>query len=253
LQGFEKALEVFSDSLPLLRLYFDALIQHCREAAKPHQADIVKLADAAFRLVNLYPAVLLMHGPVVVPLLAGAGDEASARELLAGWYCLANVVHELQPADTFVHRVNAMAALYKYRSLFPRRLLDQLEAYRNGKLPIERLSQLEQAMISAEHLREIMAIGTRLAVESSQAPAHGVSERLFANLYLSRGTAETAAAMTDPTVVAETYRLRQELNAVYNSRSWRITAPLRRAGRLRRFAIIVLDAYRRATMLMSAR
>jgi hypothetical protein len=144
----KRAIAIYPHGLPVLRLYFDTLLQRFLKSDKPTQQDAVDLADAFVAVINVNPSPLLTHVFMIVPLLADNGERKTAKDVLAAWYQLANIVHSL-PADgeKLVHA--RMDILWNYQDLFPLVLAGRIKAALKEGSANHSLTQLEQRLLDA--------------------------------------------------------------------------------------------------------
>jgi hypothetical protein len=148
LAQLKQAITVYPEGLPVLRLYFDTLLQSFLDTAKPTAKEAADLADAFFAVVNVNPSILLTHIFAVAPLLADNGEPEAAKEALAGWYRLANIVHSLRPDDEKLQRAR-MDILWNYRELLPSELIHRTKTALRDEPPEIELSQLEARLVKA--------------------------------------------------------------------------------------------------------
>src|SRR5262249_52146712 len=146
LANLQRALEIYPHGLPTLRLYFDTLLRISAEAGKLTSALAADLADAFIAVVNVNPSILLTHVYTMVPILADHGERQAAREVLAAWHRLANIVHRLRTDDE-KHELALLAILWDYRSLLPRTLIHRIEEGLWDEQAMTELTQLERRFI----------------------------------------------------------------------------------------------------------
>jgi hypothetical protein len=87
-------MELYPHGLPTLRLYFDTLLRLAADAGKLTPALASDLAEAFIGVVNINPSILLTHVYTIVPILADNGERQAARDILAAWHRLANIIHK---------------------------------------------------------------------------------------------------------------------------------------------------------------
>ncbi len=148
LAEFKKATDIFPHGLPLLRMHFEAQVAHCVSSNTITRKDVDALLDCMFSLANIYPPVLLTHIAAVLPTLVSIGEEGAARELLAGWYKLGNIIYSAQGTSRF-HDVERFKLLYHYRHLLPETLRRRVRAGLSDRNIDRDLTQLEKAMVQA--------------------------------------------------------------------------------------------------------
>src|SRR5262249_57492618 len=90
--------------------------------------------------VNINPSVLLTDVYTSVPIVADNGERQAARDVLAAWHRLANIVHKLRTDDE-KQQLALLAILWDYRSLLPSALLDRID---EGLWDIEAMQDLTQ-------------------------------------------------------------------------------------------------------------
>ena len=120
------AMELYPHGLPTLRLYFDTLLRLAADAGKLTPALASDLAEAFIGVVNINPSILLTHVYTIVPILADNGERQAARDILAAWHRLANIIHKLRTDDE-KHQLALLALLWDYRSLLPKPLLERID------------------------------------------------------------------------------------------------------------------------------
>ncbi|MDB5410645.1 MAG: hypothetical protein JWL84_5557 [Rhodospirillales bacterium] len=147
LARFEQAIKIFPKGLPILRLRLDTLLDLCKTRARLQKAEVMSLADAFYAVANQFPAVLLTHIVAAVPLLVRGGEADAARDLLASWYRLGNIVHTLDTEQSAHRQIDKLKLLGPYKSLLPIALLGRIA--RNRRTRGDDLSQLEQFMDEA--------------------------------------------------------------------------------------------------------
>lgn len=144
----DKAIKLYPHGLPVLRLYFDALLKDYLNSKTTSRALAANIANAYFAVVNVNPSVLLTHVFAVVPILADNGEKEAAREVIAAWYKLANIVHSLRQEDETQLAVR-MDALWRYNALFPKLLGSRVTAAMQSDAATADLTQLELRMTAA--------------------------------------------------------------------------------------------------------
>jgi hypothetical protein len=147
LASLRQGIAIYPHGLPLLRLYFDTLLKKGLDEATFVQADAAALAAAFVSVVNVNPSVLLTHVFIVVPLLAGHGEEDEARKVVESWYRLANIIHSVRAADEQGH-LERLAVLWNYSNLLPAALRRRIDAAMRDEAAQTRLTQLEQRLVS---------------------------------------------------------------------------------------------------------
>jgi hypothetical protein len=157
LARLKRAIVVYPHGLPVHRLYFDALLHQFLDADSPSKADASDLADAFIAVVNINPSILLTHVFVIVPLLADNGERRAAKDVIAAWYRLANIVHSLRSRSK---KQQSMDVLWNYRSLFPTVLTQRIEAALKDDARVIDLTQLEAQLVEAAR-RDRIAAKTR--------------------------------------------------------------------------------------------
>ena len=105
------AMELYPHGLPTQRLYFDTLLRLSAEAGKLTPALASDLAEAFIAVVNINPSILLTHVYTIVPILADNGERQAAKDILAAWHRLANIVHKLRTDDE-KHQLALLAILW---------------------------------------------------------------------------------------------------------------------------------------------
>jgi len=148
LARLKQAIAIYPYGLPVLRLYFDTLLERFLASTEAPATEAANLADAFFAVVNVNPSILLTHSVVVVPLLADHGEAAAAKEVLAAWYRLANIVHSLRVDDEKQQRTR-MDVICNYRALFPSVLRQRINATLRRDAPNIELTQLESRLAEA--------------------------------------------------------------------------------------------------------
>jgi hypothetical protein len=156
----DRAIELYPHGLPVLRLYFDALLKDYLDSKTTSRAQAAKIADAYIAVVNVNPSVLLTHVFAVVPILADNGEKAAAREIIAAWYKLANIVHSLRRGDEQQQAVN-MDGLWRYNALFPRLLASRVKAAMQSQVAEADLTQLELRMTAAAQRAEAARLAAK--------------------------------------------------------------------------------------------
>lgn len=157
LDYLERAICIYPLGLPVLRLYFDAMLNEFAEdsaSANRRRQNATKLADAFFAIVNINPSALLTDVFGVVAILANNNERSAAKELLAAWYQLANIVHKLgDRGDRQSEKWYDI--LWVHRKLLPERLnLRIAAALRSDEESVE-LTQLEMRVLSAARRSKI--------------------------------------------------------------------------------------------------
>ena len=150
LARLKQAIAIYPYGLPVLRLYFDTLLERFLASVEVSATESANLADAFFAVVNVNPSILLTHSFVVVPLLADHDEAAAAEQVLAAWYRLANIVHSLR-VDAEKQQRAQIDVICNYRKLFPSVLKKRMKAALRGEAPNIELTQLETRL--AESLR----------------------------------------------------------------------------------------------------
>jgi len=146
LASLKHAIDLYPHGLPVLRLYFDTLLRMAAEAGRLSVAQASDLADAFIAVVNVNPSILLTHVYTIVPILADDGEHRAAREVLAAWHRLANVLHRLRTDDER-YQLNLLAILWGYRSLLPKVLLDRIDEGLWDEKAMHDVTQLEHRFI----------------------------------------------------------------------------------------------------------
>jgi hypothetical protein len=152
LAWLRRGTELYPCGLPMLRLYFDTLLRLAAEVPRLPAALASDLAEAFIAVVNVNPSILLTHVYTIVPLLAENGERQSAREVLAGWHRLANIVHRLR-VDDEAHQLALLGLLWGHRSLLPKALLERIDEGLWDLEAVDDLTQLERRMIEVARLR----------------------------------------------------------------------------------------------------
>jgi hypothetical protein len=140
------AVELYPHGLPTQRLYFDTLLRVSAEAGKLTPALASDLAEAFIAVVNINPSILLTHVYTIVPILADNGERQAAKDVLAAWHRLANIVHKLRTDDE-QHQLALLALLWDYRSLLPDSLLERIDEGLWDLQAMQGLTQLERRFI----------------------------------------------------------------------------------------------------------
>jgi hypothetical protein len=146
LDSLERSIELYPHGLPVLRLYFDTLLRMAAEAGTLTPVLAADLGAAFVAVINVNPSILLTHVYTVVPILADNGERRTAREVLAAWHRLANVLHRLRTDDE-KHQLNLLALLWNHRSLLPKVLLDRIEEGLWDEKAMHDVTQLEHRFI----------------------------------------------------------------------------------------------------------
>ena len=160
LAELRKAINIYEHGLPTLRLYFDALLKEFLDSQTTSHAQAAQIADAYFAVANVNPSVLLTHVFAVVPILADNGEKEAAREVIAAWYKLANIVHSLRRDDEQKLAVR-MDALWRYNALFPKPLTVRVKAAMKSDAATADLTQLELRMTAAAQRAEAAKTAAR--------------------------------------------------------------------------------------------
>ena len=111
----QRGTELYPHGLPMLRLYFDTLLRLAASVPKLPARLASDLAEAFIAVANVNPSILLTHVYTIVPILAENGERQAAREVLAGWHQLSNIVHKLR-VDDEAHQLALFGLLWNYRS-----------------------------------------------------------------------------------------------------------------------------------------
>ncbi len=146
LANLKRGIAIFPHGLPMLRLYFDTLLRQAADVGKRTPALASDLATAFIAVVNANPSILMTHVYTIVPILADNGEREAAREVAAGWYRLANIVHNLRTDDE-KHQLALLSILWHYRSFLPDRLLDRVEEGLRDEQAMQDPTQLELRFI----------------------------------------------------------------------------------------------------------
>jgi hypothetical protein len=146
--NLKAAIEIYPHGLPVLRLYFDTLLKLSAEVGRLTSELASDLAEAFIAVVNVNPSILLSHVYTIVPILADNGERQAARDVLAAWFRLANIMHRLQTDDE-KHQIALLAILWEYNWLLPSALVKRVEMGLWGKHSVRDLTQLEQRFIRA--------------------------------------------------------------------------------------------------------
>src|ERR1700688_1293656 len=161
LAQLKQAITVYPHGLPVLRLYFDTLLQKFLDSDKPSRRETAEIADAFVAAVNVNPSILLTHLFVIVPILADNGERRAARDVIAAWYRLANIVHSLRSGDEREQNAR-MDLLWDYRALFPTVLIGRIKAALKDGAATHDLTQLESRLFEASKRSEIAEKTTKL-------------------------------------------------------------------------------------------
>ena len=146
LAWLRRAMDLYPHGLPTLRLYFDTLLRLSAEAGKLTPALASDLAEAFIAVANINPSILLTHVYTIVPILADNGERQAAKDILAAWHRLANIVHKLRTDDE-KHQLALLAILWDYRSLLPSALLERVEEGIWDLEAMQGVTQLERRLI----------------------------------------------------------------------------------------------------------
>jgi hypothetical protein len=146
LAWLQYAMELYPHGLPTLRLYFDTLLRLSAEAGKLTPALASDLAEAFIAVVNINPSILLTHVYTIVPILVDNGERQAAKDILAAWHRLANIVHKLRTDDE-QHQLALLAILWDYRSLLPSTLLERIDEGLWDLEAMRDLTQLERRFV----------------------------------------------------------------------------------------------------------
>lgn len=147
----ERGIELYPHGLPMLRLYFDTLLRLAAKVPKLPARLASDLAEAFIAVANVNPSILLTHVYTIVPILAENGERQAAREVLAGWHQLANIVHKLR-VDDEAHQLALFGLLWNHRSLLPRTLLERIDEGLWDLESVQDLTQLERRMIEVARI-----------------------------------------------------------------------------------------------------
>lgn len=142
---------LYPHGLPMLRLYFDTLLRLAAQLPKLPPSLASDLAEAFIAVANVNPSILLTHVYTIVPILAENGERQAAREVLAGWHRLANIVHKLR-VDDEAHQRALLGLLWNHRSLLPKALLERIDEGLWDLQAVPDLTQLERRMIDVARL-----------------------------------------------------------------------------------------------------
>lgn len=143
----KRATELYPHGLPMLRLYFDTLLRLAAKVPRLTPALASDLAEAFIAVANVNPSILLTHVYTIVPILADNGERQAAREVLAAWHRLANIVHKLRTDDE-AHQLALLGLLWNYRSLLPKVLLERIDEGLWDLEALDDLTQLERRFIA---------------------------------------------------------------------------------------------------------
>jgi hypothetical protein len=151
LEKFRKAIAIFAGGLPILRLFSDTLLLDCIEDKRVSSERITEFVGSFFAVANIFPTVILSHAHLIVPILADGKQYDAARELLEGWYRLANVVRGgvWEPSDT------TLRLIYRYREFFPEDLTQRLAASRTSINVSPALTPLESNLLRIVHTNSL--------------------------------------------------------------------------------------------------
>jgi len=178
----KKAIGIYPDGVPTLRLYLDSLLRSSSEKRRLSKSEAVNLAMAMIKAANANPSILLSHTYPVALLLADADQERPLREILRAWYQLANIVHSLRPDGPALIE-SRMDAVWRCREYLPDSLRTKIaNAHATG---IERvnLTQLERDLTgAAERRRKGETEGTW------ERGTHRLLSELYEGLYFDRPT-----------------------------------------------------------------
>ncbi|SFI02506.1 hypothetical protein [Bradyrhizobium sp. cf659] len=143
--------ELYPHGLPMLRLHFDTLLRLAAKVPKLPASLASDLAESFIAVANVNPSILLTHVYTIVPILAENGERQAAREVLAGWHQLSNIVHKLR-VDDEAHQLALYGLLWNHRSLLPKTLLDRIDEALWDMESVQDLTQLERRMIEVARI-----------------------------------------------------------------------------------------------------
>jgi hypothetical protein len=172
--------ERYPHGLPMLRLYFDMLLRLAAQVPTLPAGLASDLAEAFIAVANVNPSILLTHVYTIVPILAENGERPAAREVLAAWHRLANIVHKLR-VDDEAHQRALFGLLWNHRSLLPKALLERIDEGLWDLQSVPDLTQLERRMIDVARISNAPEKRTRWwSARSDKARAADHVARLLA-------------------------------------------------------------------------
>ena len=149
--NLKAAIEIYPHGLPVQRLYFDTLLKLSADVGRLTRELASDLAEAFIAVVNINPSILLSHVYTIVPILADNGERHAARDVLAAWHRLTNILHRLRTDDE-KHQVALLAILWEYKWLLPAGLVERVETGLCDEHSVPDLTQLELRFIRAAAL-----------------------------------------------------------------------------------------------------
>jgi hypothetical protein len=217
LASLKYATELYPHGLPMLRLYFDTLLRLSADVGKLTPVLASDLAEAFIAVANINPSILLTHVYTIVPILADNGERQAARDVLAAWHRLANIIHKLRTDDE-KQQLALLAILWDYRSLLPSALLDRIDEGLWDLEAMQGLTQLERRLIEVartapERKRKWWARGSRKATTADHVArllaesGYGQERVAFANIRRALRLWRRAPSDVKMVYLKKTYRM----------------------------------------------
>lgn len=249
-ERIDRALSIYADNLPLLRLRLQALA-----SAADDPAHTAKLIDAFFECANKWPVVVLTDIDLAVRALAATNRFGELRELLARWYGMSSVVfhpkfHKRVERD--LPKIHNLLAFYDF---FPSHVLTKMSRLLGGELPLREINQtdrlLEIALLerkidaSRQGTREFVVYGETVQTEPAHEAGasedtsrralydriHRQEERIHQQEERIRQLEETETELRERARHASEQfeTIARHFEAMKNSTIWRSTQPVRSA------------------------
>ncbi len=229
-ERYKQALSIYPDNLPLMRQCLEAMVTLSAHVKNSPELGI-DLERLFFNCVAKYPTVLLSEFYDAIPALDRLGRHAAVTEAFAMWHQLVRVV-STGSRTWFDDAISRMASMAAYESSYPPGLLERIEYLRANPTQIRSATQFEIVALAATDFARSQSLAAAARTGAEFRRNKGIPPLLFPTPTSTVGSADQGAHTPDDETkqAAEVATLKRQISIILESRSWRVTWPLRSLG-----------------------